>query len=222
MSPSSTLDRDAGRLAVAGGAGLALFVLLLAVLHVVDPDRDPIVLTVSEYVLGPHGWLLPFAGLSLGLGALAVAAAAAAVLPAPRPRAGLALLALAGLSMLVVAAFPTDPIDPTDPVFVTTAGAVHAVAGILSFTCFAAAGPLLTRPVAAAAGRPGLGRLAILPPRGYLLFWATGVLDAPLGGLFGEPSATGLGERLMAAAFVAWAGALAVAVHGAARRGARA
>ncbi|WP_433281616.1 hypothetical protein [Micromonospora sp. CA-244673] len=37
--------------------------------------------------------------------------------------------------MVAVGAFPTDPIDPTDPRFVTTAGSIHAVAGILSFTC---------------------------------------------------------------------------------------
>ncbi|MCO1655988.1 DUF998 domain-containing protein [Pseudonocardia humida] len=208
--------RDVARLATAGGAGLVLFVVLVAVLHVVDPERDPIAVTISEYVLGPHGWLLPFAGLGLGLGALAVAAAAAALLPAPRPRTGLGALALAGLSMLVVAAFPTDPIDPTDPVFVTTAGAVHAVAGILAFTCFAVAGPLLTRPVAAVAGRPRLGRLGFLPPLGYLLFWTTAILDAQLGGLFGERSATGMGERLMAAVFVGWLIALAAAVRRAA------
>jgi hypothetical protein len=31
--------------------------------------------------------------------------------------------------MVVVGAFPTDPIDPADPRFVTTAGVIHAAAG---------------------------------------------------------------------------------------------
>jgi len=41
-------------------------------------------------------------------------------------------------------------------------------------------------------------------PAGYALFWATGILDNQLGGLFGSRSATGLGERLMAATYIAW------------------
>lgn len=205
--------RDAAKLATEGGAGVLVFVALVVVLHVLDPGRDPVSTTVSEYVLGPHGWLLSFAALAFGVGTLALAAAIAATLSPPRPRAGLTSLALAGLGMVVVGAFPTDPVDPTDPRFVTTAGAIHAVAGILSFTCFAVAAPLLTRPVATATRTPRLRRLALVPPAGYVLFWATGVLDNQLGGLFGSRSATGLGERMMAATFIVWLLALAISVR---------
>ena len=212
-----TLDidehRDAAKLATMGSAGVLLFVALVAVLHVLDPTRDPVSITVSEYVLGPHGWLLSFAGLAFGLGTLAITTAVAAILPSPRPRVGLASLAIAGLSMVVVGAFPTDPIDPTDPRFLTTAGAIHAAAGILSFTCFALAAPLLTRPVATATHTPWLRRLAVMAPIGYVLFWATGVLDNQLGGLLGNRSATGLGERLMAATFIVWLLAVAGGVR---------
>jgi hypothetical protein len=77
-----------------------------------------------------------------------------------------------------------------------------------------AAGDLVfVAPVATAANTPLLRRLAILPPLGYLLFWATGILDNQLGGLLGTRSATGLGERLMAAAFTAWLVAVAVTVR---------
>ncbi|MER7276308.1 DUF998 domain-containing protein [Dactylosporangium sp. NPDC000244] len=106
--------------------------------------------------------------------------------------------------MVVVGAFPTDPIDPTDPRFVTTAGSIHAMAGILSFTCLAIAAPMLGRRVAAATGIRASRRLAAVTPLGYALFWLTGLLDHQLGGLFGERSAAGLGERVMAVAFIAW------------------
>jgi hypothetical protein len=69
------VDKDAVRLATFGSAGVSMFVALVAVLHVVDPGRDPVSITVSEYVLGPHGWLLSFAGLSFGLGVLATTVA---------------------------------------------------------------------------------------------------------------------------------------------------
>lgn len=189
---------------MAGMSGIAVFVALVAVLHFIDRGREPISITVSEYVLGPHGYLLTFAATAFGLGMLAVASAVAAVLPSPRPRVALGLLTMAGLGMVVVGAFPTDPIDPTDPRFVTTAGSIHAAAGILSFTCLAIAAPLLGMRVAAATGTRAPRRVAALPPIGYALFWLAGLLDHQLGGLLGERSATGLGERVMAAAFIAW------------------
>lgn len=177
---------------------------LVASLYVIDPGREPISITVSEYVLGPHGWLLSFAALAFGPGVLALTAAIAATLPSPRPRAGLTLLTTAGLGMVVVGAFPTDPIDPTGPRFVTTSGVIHAAAGILAFTCCALAGPLLTRPILKATSTTRLSGLAFLPPAGYAIFWVTGLLDNQLGGLFGNRSATGLGERLMAVTFIIW------------------
>jgi len=198
------LRADARWLAAVAIAGIVTFVGLVALLHVVDPDRDPISITVSEYVLGPHGWLLTFAASAFGLGVLALTTAIAAILPSPRPRVGLTLLAVAGLGMVVVGAFPTDPIDPTNPQFVTTAGSIHAVAGILAFTCIAIAAPLLNRRIMAATTTTALRRLAIVPPVGYAAFWLTGILDHQLGGLFGSRSATGLGERVMAAAFIVW------------------
>jgi hypothetical membrane protein len=147
---------------------------------------------------------------AFGLGTLAITVAVAAALPT-RQRVGLKSLALAGLGMVVVGAFPTDPIDPR---FVNTAGAIHTAAGILAFTCFALAAPLLAKPVVTATNNPRLRRFAALPPIGYLLFWATGILDNQLG----SRSATGLGERLMAAAFIVWLLTIAVTVRRAATR----
>ncbi|MEV0237493.1 DUF998 domain-containing protein [Nonomuraea sp. NPDC050786] len=97
---------DVAKLAEAGIAGILVFVGLVTTLHVIDPDRDPISITVSEYVLGPYGRLLSFAALAFGLGVLALTAAIAATLPSPRPRAGLTLLATAGLGMVVVGGVP--------------------------------------------------------------------------------------------------------------------
>ncbi|WP_344579443.1 DUF998 domain-containing protein [Nonomuraea roseoviolacea] len=210
---------DVAKLAEAGIAGDLVFVGLVATLHVIDPDRDPISITVSEYVLGPYGWLLSFAALAFGLGVLALTAAIVASLPSPRPRAGLTLLAIAGLGMVVVGAFPTDPIDPTDPRFVTISGVIHPAAGILAFTCFALSGPLLTRPILTATSTTRVRGVAFLPPAGYAIFWATGILDNQLGGLFGNRSATGLGERLMAVTFIIWLITAALGIRRAMRQG---
>lgn len=209
----STRDRDAANLAVAGGVGVLWFSVLVALLHVVDRDLDPVSLTISEYVLGPQSWMFTVATLGFGLGIMAIAGALAMVLPQPRPRTGLVLLTLAGITMVVVGAFPTDPIDPTDPQFVTTSGYIHGVAGILSFTLLAIAAPLLTAAAAAATNTAWLTRLAFLPLAGYLAFWATGILDNQLGGLLNNSSATGLGERVMAVAFIVWLLGIAFSVR---------
>ncbi|MFB9682286.1 DUF998 domain-containing protein [Streptosporangium vulgare] len=135
------------------------------------------------------------------------------------PRTGLTPLTTAGLGMVTVGAFPTDPIDPTDPRFVTTSGVIHAAAGILAFTCLALAGPLITRAIRKATDTATLNGLAFLPPAGYVIFWATGLLDSRLGGLFGSRSATGPGERLMVVTFVVWLIATALGIRRAMRQG---
>jgi hypothetical protein len=43
-----TTRRDVGGLATVGGAGLLAFVALVAVLHVVDPGRDPVAMAVPR------------------------------------------------------------------------------------------------------------------------------------------------------------------------------
>lgn len=121
--------------------------------------------------------------------------------------------------MIVVGAFPTDPIDPTDPRFVTASGWIHAMAGVLAFTCLAVSAPPVGRHVAAATGKSWLRWWSWLPVAGYLTFWACGLLDHSLGDLFDRPSATGLGERVMALTYVAWLLAVARAIRsGSSRR----
>jgi hypothetical protein len=86
-----------------------------------------------------------------------------------------------------------------------------------AFTFLAVAAPLLGRRIAAATGAAAPRLLAFLPPAGYALFWLTGLLDNQLGGLFGDRSATGLGERAMAVAFIVWLIVAATGVRRAAR-----
>jgi hypothetical protein len=200
-------------LARASLLGGTIFTALVAVLHIIEPGFDPISRTVSEYVLGSNGWVLTLAAMSFAMGIFALAAALWLHLLGPRPRAGLCLLAVAGAAAAVVASAPGDPLDPLDPQVVTVAGAVHAIAGVVWFSTFAVAVPLLTGRLARTAERPlaaGLRAAAVAVPSGFVLFWFTAVVDRGIGRLFGRITALGLGERVMAATFLIWLGLAAV------------
>ena len=44
-----------------------IFVVLLAALHIIKPELDPSWHFISEYAIGPYGWLMMLAFLCLGL-----------------------------------------------------------------------------------------------------------------------------------------------------------
>jgi hypothetical protein len=58
--------------AKAGLAGAALFLVLLAVLHFIEPEFDPSRHLISEYELGKFGWMMSAAFWSLGIGVLSL------------------------------------------------------------------------------------------------------------------------------------------------------
>lgn len=65
--PESIRRSDKRKWAVTAQMSSLLFVLLLALLHVIDRDVDPSWSFISEYARGPAGWLMTFALLSLAL-----------------------------------------------------------------------------------------------------------------------------------------------------------
>lgn len=54
--------------------GILWFIIAVALLHILEPALAPTTSTVSEYVLGPYGWLMRTAFFALALGSAALAA----------------------------------------------------------------------------------------------------------------------------------------------------
>jgi hypothetical protein len=142
-------------------AGVAIAAWAVAVLHVAgalhDPAVDPLVHTVSDYVLLPGGHLvlaIAAAALALGGAVLAVAAAKAGA-----SRSAVALLASWSVAMVVAGVVPTNvPGTPAD-----LAAAVHRYAGAWIFAVLPAAVLLLARGSAVrAAARRRVVELALL------------------------------------------------------------
>lgn len=188
--------------------GVTVFVTAVVALHLLPTGLDPVRRTVSEYVNQPYGWLVPIAGAAIGLGSLALTAALSRVLPV-RPRAGLALLAVWGVAMCVVAAFPTDPKPSGRLVALTANGAVHVAAGAVAFVTLALAAPLVSRALPPART---VRVLAASVPVSLAVFALTMVNHPPVSRLVGQPTVWGAGERLMMAIYAAWLLAVSIRV----------
>lgn len=88
--------------------GLLSSIVLVAILHLVRDDLDPVARRLSEYAVGPYGWLMTTAFLGLGCGLLALAVSLRATASSdPVGRVTSLLGFAAGAGMIVSGAFPT-------------------------------------------------------------------------------------------------------------------
>lgn len=140
-----------------GMAGMAVFLVGLAVVHLQNFFFPP---TAGEVASNPHAWVLGqprhvsayalgvgeevwFASvLVLGLGMVAFAIGLRRLMPrATNSAAACWLLGMAGVMVLLLDVFPTDPVHPP----VTMPGILHDVAAIVSLTLQCSAMVLLTQ-----------------------------------------------------------------------------
>jgi hypothetical protein len=210
LDPSPASARTTRGLALAGILGIGSFALLVAVLHVVRSDFDPLSRTISEYASGNYGWLVQVATLGLGLGSLAVVAALVRTARPVPSRLGVALLLLWSVAVSVAAVFPSDLIDLAAEMELSAAGAVHVLAVLVALPSFAVGVPLVTRRLRRSSQwrpfRRPVGALALISVGGLVVFVAVAVVTAtgatrPL---------LGLGERILLAAYLGWLLAVAV------------
>lgn len=128
MTQAAVASLDASQFAARGAVALAaLAVLTLLLLHVLKPDLHPSSSMISQYALGPHGWLM-------GLCFYAFAAASAALFVTLIGEArgvvgwlGLIALAAATVGLAMGGAFPMDP-TTTQPEQMSFAGRMHGMA----------------------------------------------------------------------------------------------
>ena len=71
-SSRMTMSRVTGVLALLAIVGIVDFLLNVAALHFVRPDVNPMLEPMSNYAVGPYGFLLTAADIGYGLAALAL------------------------------------------------------------------------------------------------------------------------------------------------------
>jgi hypothetical membrane protein len=207
-----SLDGFAARLSLASAS---MFLMLLAILHALEPEFDPSWRFVSEYENGPYGWVMRLGFLSLALSSLTTATALRPQVATKSGKVGLALLLAAAAALLVTAIFAPDPII-SSPDDTTSHGNVHSLASTLAGAMFAAASLLVTgtlaRNSAWASARSLLGWTAHLTWITLLLMYATLLIMLPQnGGKFGPNVWIGWPTRFVVIAIAAWD--IAVAWH---------
>ncbi|GAA1406756.1 hypothetical protein GCM10009639_54920 [Kitasatospora putterlickiae] len=186
--------------------------LAMAAVETLNPEYDLVSETLSRYVHGTAGWLLPAALLAVG----AASAVLVVRLGAGTRRAGRAALAVWTAGILVAALFPADP--PGHWSRPSLSELVHGNAAFLAFAALPTAAALLRGTLVAR--RPGL-RTALntltaasaTTTAALAVFLVDVMGGGPSLGLGGAPTLIGLAERLVLAVDFGWV-ALALTVVG--------
>jgi hypothetical membrane protein len=126
-------------------------------MHLIRPEYDPVAETVSQYAIGPYGYLMTAAFFSVGVGVVALAIGLSQALP-QAPRIGSAFLGLGGLCVFFVGVFPIDRASPEAPV----AEFVHDALSMASIVFAIAAMFTLTRYLSRDSGRRAAGAISLL------------------------------------------------------------
>jgi len=139
-SSRMTMPRVTMVLALLTIVGIVDFLLNVAVLHFLRPDVNPVLEPMSNYAVGPYGFLFTAADIGLGLAALALTFGLyLSIAPPGRSYLGLFLLGLYSVSVLLAGIFPIDVGGE-----VTTFGTIHNIFGNISFFGFPIAVILLS------------------------------------------------------------------------------
>ena len=142
IAPSRPRVRPAA-LARAGTLAALAVVVVVGAMHLVAPwsRRDPVRRTISEYAVGPGGWLFDVA--VLGLVAATVAVVAALVLRGVVPARSAAVVLFGvwcvGLVLVVVFEKTNWSVGPS------LSGSIHRYASLAAFFALPAAGLLVAR-----------------------------------------------------------------------------
>ncbi len=102
--------------------------LVLALLHLLRTDVDPVTRPAGDYTHGSYGWLMLFATAGVGLAAIALAVTVRPQVRATAGQIGVGMLVFFGVAKVVQAFFPIDPAGQ-----VTSAGVVHNTLGSVTF-----------------------------------------------------------------------------------------
>ena len=121
---SAAISTTAARLAM---GAIVSYQILLIVLIFLRPDLDPSWHTISEWAVGPHGWLMSGAFLISGASYGALFVMLRSQLQGTMGRIGLGLLLICVTGSMGVGIFTTDPMPLQPPL--STIGKLHVIFG---------------------------------------------------------------------------------------------
>jgi hypothetical protein len=177
-------------------ASVSYTALVIMVLHFLQPDKNPAVNAISEYVDGSSGGLMTSVFFIQSIGSIALAMLVIRIGSQERKvLVGGVLFILAAFGDAVAGLFPADPI--TDQTMTST-GIVHMVGGLTRFISLALALPILSFDLIKKEPWKDYSRaLKGLGTSFVIIFLGTVFVLAP-SGLFG------LGQRIFIGVALSW------------------
>jgi hypothetical protein len=185
------------------------FVVLVAVLHAVRRDVVPRAHVLSEYALGPTGWLMALAFFALAASFAALLAALWTSLPGWRGAVGRTALTIAALGAAMGGLFPMDPIG-TPPEQASASAQLHNLAFMLGGPGTLAAITFVNWALARQPAWHGATRMLLIT--GALAWLAMVAFSVAVSMLMGDPQggdrAIGVWNRLLVLSWVVWVACL--------------
>jgi Protein of unknown function (DUF998) len=130
--------------AVVSIVATAYFLTAAVGAHVVMTQYNFFADYISDYAVGPWGWIYGSAFLASAIGSIALAASLVLLLPSQAlSRIGVVLLVLVGVTYAVDFAFPTDILPPGAPP-TTAVGIVHLLDALLGWVLFTGGSVLIS------------------------------------------------------------------------------
>jgi hypothetical protein len=200
----TAISQTAARLSLAGAA---MFVVLLAALHLIKPELDPSWHFISEYAIGRHGWMMVLAFGSLAFSYVMLTVALRSQLRTIWGRIGLALLLVSAAGLAIAGIFTTDPITASKDA-VTSEGKLHNLGGTLGLAMPFAAAIIswsLARDQAwSSARRPLIWATALALLSFLVSFSSLSIMLSQHDGRFGPDVLVGWPNRLEVLAYSVW------------------
>ncbi|MFN8379534.1 MAG: DUF998 domain-containing protein [Anaerolineae bacterium] len=185
-----------------------LFLVLLFLLHFLAPELDPSWRMISEYEIGPYGWMMRLAFFCWGGSVLALIAALRPYLRTRSGKTGFGWLVVIGVALFGAGLFATDPITNITDSFTNR---MHTLAGAVVIFTFPIAATLAARGLAQhpqwVSSRRWVWGATVLVWLGLVLYVGTltiSVVTNPAAGKSGPDVLQGWPNRIMVVLYILW------------------
>ena len=203
--PLAAISLTAARLSIA--AVITYQVLLIALIFI-RPDLDPSWHTISEWAIGPHGWIMSLAFLISAASYGALFVAIKSQVRGIWGKIGLGILFICFIGTVGVGLFTTDPYPPEkNP---TTTGILHVISGSSAMMLLPFAALLINLNLARQNKAWATARRALLWTAGLPLFALVGfvvhlvIFVIPLGDYYGPGLQIGWPPRFLFLTYAVW------------------
>ena len=202
--PATAISLAAARLSI---ATVITYQVTLIALIFIRPDLDPSWHTLSEWAIGPFGWIMSMAFLISAVSYAALFVMLKSQIRGILGRIGLAILLICVIGTTGVGIFTTDPFDATT---LSTTGILHAISGfsalmLLPFAALLINLSLAFKNPAWATARRALLWTAGLPLLALAGFWVhLAIFVIPLEVEYGPGVPLGWPPRFLFLTYMVW------------------